>query len=337
MGNTQNRHLFVVVAIVIVAILTAFIVCSSFYAHHKARQNASTTFHTIESILKKDNGSPFVFTLLPSDTRISLYVIDPNAKKIIGSTDADDIGKAFSYADLSMDTVVNSKIYTKQVKIDGIKSYCIFSVIENYLIGYVVSDSVIYSDVIRNTVVFALILLLIAFLFVRFYYITKERDIDFLTGLLNRRSIHKRLTEMFATPEKMKHGAIIMIDADNLKKVNDTFGHGKGDDYLKKIGSVISSFGKEKNLSARLDGDEFITILYGYNSDEEAQADIDEFMKLQGENNTFLDNDVDYLVGFSAGYILIYGQKDFHALLDKADKMMYENKRMRKEKLELIN
>lgn len=60
-----------------------------------------------------------------------------------------------------------------------------------------------------------------------------------MTGLYNRRGMEIKLKQLFEKPEKLGYSAIVMIDADGLKGVNDTYGHEKGDIYLKKIGQVI--------------------------------------------------------------------------------------------------
>ena len=63
----------------------------------------------------------------------------------------------------------------------------------------------------------------------------QESYYDALTGLYNRRGLDKQLDELFAEPEKLGYSALIMIDADGLKGINDTYGHDKGDIYLKKM------------------------------------------------------------------------------------------------------
>ncbi len=51
-----------------------------------------------------------------------------------------------------------------------------------------------------------------------------ERDYDLLTNLLNRRAFHSRMTQLFQNRSRMKVAALIMMDLDNLKYINDTFG-----------------------------------------------------------------------------------------------------------------
>lgn len=158
-----------------------------------------------------------------------------------------------------------------------------------------------------------------------------ERDMDLLTGLLNRRGLKSRLNELFAQPEKLGSGAIFMIDADDLKEINDRYGHSQGDRYLKTLADVVGRFGSRMNLSARLGGDEFVVFLYGYEDDQTLNEDIGAFVKLQDMIYTNLGEDQDILVRFSLGYSLTKGETNHSALLKAADDMMYENKRRRKD------
>lgn len=62
--------------------------------------------------------------------------------------------------------------------------------------------------------------------------IERERDYDLLTGLYNRRAFYRFAGRLFDRPDKMKHAAVVMMDLDNLKRTNDTFGHEWGDRYI---------------------------------------------------------------------------------------------------------
>ena len=157
-----------------------------------------------------------------------------------------------------------------------------------------------------------------------------ERDVDLLTGMLNRRGLKLTLAKLFKYPEELGHGAIFMIDADDLKKVNDTYGHSYGDRYLKALADVLHRFGSRQNISARLGGDEFVVFLYGYEDEKDLRQDIRAFVMLQDMISTVLEEGDEVMVRFSMGYALTYGQTDHSALLKEADDLMYENKRKRK-------
>lgn len=160
--------------------------------------------------------------------------------------------------------------------------------------------------------------------------IEKERDADVLTGLYNRRGLDIKLEQLFGEPEKLGCSAILMIDADGLKEINDTYGHEKGDIYLKKLGLAIAAIGTKSSIAARHGGDEFVLFLYGYDSEEDVTADIGILEKLQSGSLASLGKEIKVPLRFSFGYCLVNGEKDYQALLKEADKKMYRNKEKRK-------
>ena len=157
-----------------------------------------------------------------------------------------------------------------------------------------------------------------------------ERDIDLLTGLYNRRKLDMILSDLFCKPEILGHSALIMIDADGLKGINDTYGHEIGDIYLKKISAIISNFGIKSKVAARQGGDEFVLFLYGYESKDELPKEIDTLKYIQNHSSTHLDEILNVPVRFSFGYCLTNNNTDYTKLLKEADEKMYKNKMERK-------
>ncbi len=166
--------------------------------------------------------------------------------------------------------------------------------------------------------------------FIKRRQLEAERDIDLLTGLYNRRGLEIRLAGLFAEPEKLGYGALIMVDADGLKGINDNYGHDKGDIYLKKISEAVSTFARRSSVSSRQGGDEFVLFIYGYESENELLDNIDKLKYLQNNSTAFLDKDLEVSLKFSFGYSLTHGQTDYKALLKDADRRMYESKAKRK-------
>lgn len=85
-----------------------------------------------------------------------------------------------------------------------------------------------------------------------------ERDYDLLTNLLNRRAFYVALEELFAKPEELGVGAMVMFDLDNLKYINDTYGHDYGDRYIRCIAGVLKKFTPGKAVLSRLRAMSFI-------------------------------------------------------------------------------
>ena len=105
--------------------------------------------------------------------------------------------------------------------------------------------------------------------------IERERDYDLLTGLYNRRAFYRFAGRLFDRPEKMKHAAVVMMDLDNLKRTNDTFGHEWGDRYIHEAAVCFTRNIPSGTLCARVSGDEFNILFCGYDSREEVQRAID--------------------------------------------------------------
>ncbi|MEP2704895.1 MAG: bifunctional diguanylate cyclase/phosphodiesterase [Roseibium sp.] len=82
---------------------------------------------------------------------------------------------------------------------------------------------------------------------------------DQLTGLYNRTTFFQRAEESRQSGQlELQQAAVIYIDLDKFKAINDTFGHKAGDEFLRHVGNAISSHLTEDDLAARLGGDEFI-------------------------------------------------------------------------------
>lgn len=111
-----------------------------------------------------------------------------------------------------------------------------------------------------------------------------ERDHDVLTSLLNRRAYTEAMNKLFKQKEILKVGALLMSDLDNLKYINDTFGHDCGDDYIRLMANVLKdSFPPKNSIISRISGDEFFVFLYGYDNKEEIQKILINFEKKMNE------------------------------------------------------
>lgn len=157
-----------------------------------------------------------------------------------------------------------------------------------------------------------------------------DRDIDSLTGLLNRRGLDSRLESMFRHPQNLGYGALVMIDADGLKTVNDSYGHNAGDIYLKEIAHALSSLGSKKCFCARQGGDEFVILLHNLESEEQVNTYIERLTDLQSKWSAEITEGKNIPIKFSLGVTLLDGTSDYKSLLMKADDKMYSNKRNRK-------
>ncbi|MBQ3028273.1 MAG: diguanylate cyclase, partial [Lachnospiraceae bacterium] len=160
--------------------------------------------------------------------------------------------------------------------------------------------------------------------------IEEERDVDVLTGLFNRRGLETQLSMLFRERKKMGRSALVMIDADGLKDINDNYGHEFGDVYLKKIAGVINNFGIQSSISARIGGDEFVLFLYEYGDDDELLNTLKTIEYIQGHSTVRLNDELVVPLRFSFGYCLVSEGMTYEDTLKIADERMYADKRKRK-------
>ncbi len=161
--------------------------------------------------------------------------------------------------------------------------------------------------------------------------IEHERDYDVLTGLYNRRAFDSKSKELFRTPDRLKHAALLMMDMDNLKHINDTFGHDWGDRYINLAGQCFAQTLPNHTICARLSGDEFIVLFYGYDSSDEIRQVLHELTESMKERTALLPNGDTMHISISGG-IAWYPDngRDLPTLKKYADFAMYQVKHAEK-------
>lgn len=157
---------------------------------------------------------------------------------------------------------------------------------------------------------------------------------DFLTGLLNRRQFLKHLESAQRRSQLSgTHCAVIFLDLDRFKQLNDHLGHSAGDAYLVEVGRRISAQVRELDCVARIGGDEFVVLLEGLSRDlEEARNSAESIAQkvIEALDQPFADIEPNYTLSASAGCALFVGmQKSTDEILTEADEYMYQDKRKR--------
>jgi diguanylate cyclase (GGDEF)-like protein len=154
-------------------------------------------------------------------------------------------------------------------------------------------------------------------------------DIDPLTELLNRRGFERELKRSLAYVKRYCVGAaLIFVDLDDFKPVNDRYGHAAGDAVLKAIAAAICAEVRASDMVARIGGDEFVVLLWNVD-DATAAAKATALERavfatpVQWGASTFV-------VGASAGVALVGALDSAEDLLARADAAMYARKHGRK-------
>lgn len=164
--------------------------------------------------------------------------------------------------------------------------------------------------------------------------IERERDSDILTKLYGRLGFRREAEELFTQPDVMKHAGLLMIDLDNLKTTNDRFGHNFGDLYIQTAARCFQENTPEGTLCARMGGDEFVILFYGFDDREEIRKCVDSLYQAIREVEFILPDGQN--MGLSAsGGVSWYPEdsSNLSALMKYADFAMYQVKRTKKGQL----
>ncbi len=157
---------------------------------------------------------------------------------------------------------------------------------------------------------------------------TNERDRDGLTGLLVKTASERDISQYIKLTRDA--GALIIIDLDNFKKVNDTMGHAYGDRILELTGNCIEKAFGSNDIKGRFGGDEFVIFVRGNGSQKVVGEKLDKFRTLMDKGTgkgTGLER-----VSQSIG-VALYPEDagDYKTLFERADEALYEAKRRGKD------
>lgn len=154
-------------------------------------------------------------------------------------------------------------------------------------------------------------------------------ETDFLLDILNRRGFERELTRAIAFIKRYQaSGALVVLDVDRLKPINDEFGHAAGDQVLKAIVAAVLHEVRASDVVGRLGGDEFAVLLWNLSeTDARAKAAALEEI-IDGLRFTFRGNAV--TTGASAGVAVLKGHSDPRRALEEADRAMYVRKAQRR-------
>lgn len=160
--------------------------------------------------------------------------------------------------------------------------------------------------------------------------LTKISQTDGLTNLYNRKFGIQQIEATLSDITKKEY-ALIMLDVDNFKNINDTHGHGAGDSALIELSKEMNEIFDKDSFVVRLAGDEFVIFLYNLPTDTKTRKSVVAY-KLETLLNNLKSKKFEYLdgkaFGVSAGAVIESGS--FEELYSKADSALYESKNSEK-------
>ncbi|MDR3643645.1 MAG: GGDEF domain-containing protein, partial [Clostridia bacterium] len=158
----------------------------------------------------------------------------------------------------------------------------------------------------------------------------RSLNTDYLTGAYNRKKLETYMKEKINTCTEGRTFSAILIDFNDFKSINDTFGHNTGDHVLESSVTLLKSCLRTSDFIARFGGDEFYIILDVSNKDD-LEATVCRINSCIEKYNKQSNNP--YQLNFSMGYAVY----DYHSHMSVEnfqryiDDLMYENKRALKE------
>ena len=145
---------------------------------------------------------------------------------------------------------------------------------------------------------------------------------DDLTGVLNRAEAVKKVTKMLVKSEKRHNHGFVMVDIDNFKMLNDSYGHIIGDQVLKEIAYTLKSAGKADDVIARLGGDEFVICMKNVGNSHAPEKRLETLRKRVAR---WVNGDIEISASIGAAMYPKDGTT-FTSLYQKADIALYRAK-----------
>lgn len=159
----------------------------------------------------------------------------------------------------------------------------------------------------------------------------KVADLDTLTPVANRRAFVRDLSRTISYAQRYNiEASLLYFDVNDLKRINDEFGHAAGDAALVQIANVLATHVRESDVVARLGGDEFAVLLVQANENQ-AMIKGAELSKIIADTPIDYEGNIVHTHVAYGAYTFKPGEKP-HDILDQADKRMYAHKRNLKEK-----
>lgn len=154
---------------------------------------------------------------------------------------------------------------------------------------------------------------------------------DALTGLSTRKVLESKVNDFFAS-EDDKGAVFVMIDLDNFKEVNDTYGHIKGDETLQKVASILQKSFRDEDIICRMGGDEFAIFLPKGFEKEQLELKLTRLC----DNLSFIVEKINVTCSIGACLSPEFG-KDYQTLYNNADMALLASKRYGKNQYQIYN
>ena len=230
---------------------------------------------------------------------------------------------------------------TKQVIVRIVIIILLAEFVIMMFLGVIPFEVSIYLEAVIDLVLLALLSTPLIYLWVIKPFVTARDEAlvqisclahtDPLTKLPNRRLLSKYLQKFMAGTVRHKfHGAVLLMDLDGFKLINDAHGHDAGDEVLVEIAKRVRSITRSEDVAARLGGDEFVILIHHLGVDEKKAHDI--ALQIAEKLINLVNKPINYNgttlnVGASIGIRLLgFEELDTDTVIREADIAMYNAK-----------
>ncbi len=154
--------------------------------------------------------------------------------------------------------------------------------------------------------------------------VTNHANRDFLTGLYNRRYFFDSMSEYINDDGMNEQFAIAMIDIDNFKKINDTYGHDTGDNVIVHLANVLMSNTNYRDIVSRFGGEEFCVVLKNIN--RFSAVEIYDRLRREVESSVIYSDKKEPIEFTVSIGISLYLEEGLEETINQADMMLYKAK-----------
>lgn len=150
----------------------------------------------------------------------------------------------------------------------------------------------------------------------------EKGSIDYLTGILNKGTFESNVQDYFSRKSESLTSALLIIDLDDFKMVNDKLGHQKGDEMLTKMGTILTSVFRSNDMLGRVGGDEFAVLMCNINGVDAIERRCIELL----EKVHSIEFEPGWRFSCSIGVAVSDGNMLYHNIFKMADDALYEAK-----------
>ncbi len=178
------------------------------------------------------------------------------------------------------------------------------------------------------SVVISLLMATLAYFFLRERkQLTSQAMEDSLTGLANRRLLEFRMAQTFAQSKRFNRiMAIMYIDIDHFKRLNDTYGHDVGDELLKAVAKKLNHCIRDVDTLSRVGGDEFVIVLDELNHLNDANLIVEKIMAAVEKDIVVMHKSIKVTLSIGVASYNHASEETLKSLMKKADIALYEAK-----------